>query len=228
MGCRICVAGRWEEEVQRRRSVNMGSNARTNFCKQSISRCSVWGKFQYLEAGDFRNLKQRLAAHAASDFHRLCADVFNSPRFLLAPLATQNLKAHSDVEQKASSSKQELIGCLDAVAATSAVQSPGQPAAPSEPGQPAAPSQETLRSSVGTLDLAIGSIQDPFRGNLPQREDWVEVWVESTCAIAFRKQEAVKEKRAAPQIERRRKREMVAVEAEVVRERCRTRLREAT
>ena len=72
------------------------------------------------------------------------------------------------------------------------------------------------------------SIQDPFRGNVPQREDLLEVWADSSSSISFRKQEAVKEKRGELQIERRRKRGMLAIEAEAVRERCRKRLRVAT
>ena len=110
---------------------------------------------------------------------------------------------------------------LDAVENCSAVHSPQQPAAL---GQPAAPGQ----LAADELDLGIGSIQDPFRGNLPQREDWVEVWADSTSTIAFRKQESVKEKRSLAQLERRRKRKMVDVEAEVVRESTRKRMREAT
>ena len=55
MGCRICAAGRWEEEVQRRRRAHMKANARAEFCRQSISRCSVWGEFQFIEACDQRN-----------------------------------------------------------------------------------------------------------------------------------------------------------------------------
>ena len=244
MGCRICAAGRWTEEVGRRRSAHMEANARSAFCKQSISRCSVWGKFQFARAGDFRRLKGHMAAHAAKDFHRLCADVVLSPRFMLAPMATQYLKAQGHAEQKASGG-QELTGRLDDAAPTPASQSSGQPAAPTSAaqssgqpaaptsaaqssGQPAAPRKETLQSYAGTLDIARGSIQDPFRGNIPQREDWVEVWADSSSAIGFRKQEAVKEKRSEPQIERRRKRQMVAVEAEVVRESCRKRLRQAT
>lgn len=85
-----------------------------------------------------------------------------------------------------------------------------------------------MHSYVGTLDLALGSIQDPFRGNLPQREEWVEIWTESISAISFRRQKVVREMRGVSQICRRRKRQMVAVAAEVARESCRKRLREAS
>ena len=124
----------------------------------------------------------------------------------------------SGVERK-TSAEQELSGRLDDAVATPAAQSLGQPAAPSE---------EISHCYAGTLDLALGSIQDPFRGNLPQREEWVEIWAESISAISFRKQEAVREMRGVSQICRRRKRHMVAVAAEVARESCRKRLREAS
>ena len=162
--------------------------------------------FQYLGFCVSRKLKDQIAQHAASDFHRLSAGVFNSPQFMLAPMATQNLKACSGAGRD-----QELIGRVDDAVSSGAAQSTEQPAAPSK---------EALHSCDGTLDLAIGSIQDPFRGNLPQREEWVDVWADSTSVISFRKQEAVKEKRAVAQIECRRKRLMVAVLAEVVRGNC--------
>ena len=111
---------------------------------------------------------------------------------------------------------------LDAVENCSAVHSPQQPAAL---GQPAAPGQQL---AADELDLCIGSIQDPFRGNLPQRGDWVDVWAEVTSTTAFRKQESVNEKRCLAQLERRRRRTMVDIEAEVVRESTRKRMREAT
>ena len=44
MGCRICAAGRWDEQVLRRRGVHKEANKSLGFCKQSISRCSVWGE----------------------------------------------------------------------------------------------------------------------------------------------------------------------------------------
>ena len=41
MVCRVCAAGRSEEQVRIRRGVHIGANAKLGFCKQGISRCSV-------------------------------------------------------------------------------------------------------------------------------------------------------------------------------------------
>ena len=98
-------------------------------------------------------------------------------------MATQNLKACFYAVREA---EQALVGRVDDAVSSGAARSTGQPAAPSN---------EALQSCGGMLDLAIGSIHDPFRGNLPQREEWVDVWAESTSVIAFRKQAAVKETR---------------------------------
>ena len=234
-GCVVCANGRLEKEVQERRCVHMRANADTKFSRESISRCSAWGKFQVGEALPWWVFCNRLAAHASTDFHRLSAHVARSSGFRLAPL-----NAHGD----GAKSREELNNRLDAVAAASTVHTFGQLAAPSEPGHPPAPSvprqpgapseprqpaapDQTTTTDCG-LDLAIGSIQDPFRGTVPQREDWVEVWADSTSAISLRKQETLQEKRGLSQSERRRKRQLLAIEAEAVRENCRKRLREAT
>ena len=219
-GCRICAAGRLERTVQSRRRAHMRANKDTGVCKQAVSRCSKWGKFQYF--GTMRrgmrpwsDFKRELRDHAASDYHRLSADVFKNPSHVLAPVATE----HSLTFTRQAMDAQLVV---DAVENCFGAHSPRQPAAPL--GQPAAPGQ----LAADELDLGIGSIQDPFRGNLPQREDWVDVWAEMTSTTAFRKQESVNEKRCLAQLERRNKRKMVDIEAEVVRESTRKRIREAT
>ena len=55
------------------------------------------------------------------------------------------------------------------------------------------PAKKPYTVVLALFDLAIGSIQDPSRVNLPQRDEWVDVWADSSSVIAFRKQEAVKE-----------------------------------
>ena len=87
----------------------------------------------------------------------------------------------------------------------------GQPAAPpggqlAAPGQPVAPRQPAVN-----LDLGIGSVHDQFRGNVPQREEWLEVWADSTSTIGFRKQDSINEKRCLAQMERRKKCKMAPV-----------------
>ena len=239
LGCRICAAGRLERDVQSRRRVHMHRNAGTNVCRQSISRCSVWAKFQYAGPSWSRRswglLRMRFAEHASSDFHRISADVFKSPSYMLklAPVAIGG--------SLASSTRQAMDAQLDAVEKVSFNEGQpaalgggqpaalgGQPAAPpggqlAAPGQPVAPRQPAVN-----LDLGIGSVHDPFRGNVPQREEWLEVWADSTSTIGFRKQDAVNEKRCLSQMERRKRCKMVAVMACVVRNGTRKRLREAT
>ena len=230
----------------------MSSNAATDVCQQGISRCSSWGKYKIRSVADWRDLKLRLHAHAASDFHRLCAAVWKSLRCGLqqSPRALENFKAHTLSAHKAAASTARaseqpaaLREAAPAVASSEAGQQAApsvqaQPAAPNAQRQPAAPSAQKQppksrapgesAESACTLDLAVGSIQDPLRGNVPQRDDWVGVWADSSSVISFRKQEAIQEKRGQPQFERKRKRQMLAVEAEAVRESSRKRLRLAT
>ena len=98
--------------------------------------------------------------------------------------------------------------------------SSGQPAASS--GQAAVSQLPSLRTHVHPATVFTGSIQDPFRGNVPQEADFVDVWADSTSILSFRAQVSVQEKRGKSNVvERRRKRLILGVEAEVVRRACR-------
>ena len=130
------------------------------------------------------------------------------------------------------SSKQELLARLAAVAAP--VQPAVQGGQPEMPGQPAAP------SNIGSPDVLTGSCLDLFRHNsrctdVPQRQDWIDMWADCTSFVSIRKSERLKVKRSEHgtasmnyQGPRGRKRKMIRVAAEVVRESCRKRIREAT
>ena len=129
-----------------------------------------------------------MAAHASVDFHRLSAHdlnsphVLNSPKSLLAP-ATVNKRCESPVAALFSS-MQELLARLAAVAAP--VQPAVQGGQPERPGQLAAPGQPAAPRNIDSLDDVIGSIHDPFRG-IPPREDWIDLWADSTSFISIRK-----------------------------------------
>ena len=172
IGCRICAAGLKDGEVRNRKAAHIVTNAQTGRSKQAFLRCSLWEHFRFVEKSSFRVLQLRLKAHAASGFHRLSAYVFNSPQHLLAAPAVTGQPA-APMTAKAAS-KQELIARMDAVA-----ESQAQPAAPGQLVAPCALGLHGAPRHIDTLDAAIGSNQDPLRGNFPQRQDWVHSWADS-------------------------------------------------
>ena len=204
MGCRICVAGRKNPVVLARRAAHMAMNKKQGVCKQAISRASRWAFFQFItpSADSFSVLGCALKLHAGTDFHRLSMDV----------LVHGTQSPHSS----------RLLAPVQPAAPRA-----GQPAAP-RAGQPAAP------SNIDSLDAVAGYIHDPFRSKgVPQRQEWIDVWADCTSYISIRKQEVLKEKRGERVNGcfgglRQRKRAMIRVAAEVVRESCRKRIREAT
>ena len=79
-----------QEMVQKkRRAKHIEENCAHGSCKQGISRRAAWAKFQIRAFGGLSDLKERMAQHAASDMHRLCAAVGNSPLRMLQPDAAQ-------------------------------------------------------------------------------------------------------------------------------------------
>ena len=170
---------------------------------------------------------------ACSDSHRLCADLVNSPRFLLGSAAPLR-KDCSDAELASRAKGVREAACSNADSSGKPAASSGQPAASSgqpaaSSGQPAASQQQLLGTQVPPVNVVTGSIQDPFRGNVPQEEDFVDVWADSTSILSLRAQVSVQEKRGKSNVvERRRKRSIIGIEAEVVRRACRKRCFEAT
>ena len=107
------------------------------FCKQAISRTGKWSHYQVRVCGTPRDLRHRLQAHACSDSHRLCADLVNSPRFLLGPAAPLR-KGCSDAELASRAKEAREAACSNADSSGKPAAFSGQPAASS--GQPAASS----------------------------------------------------------------------------------------
>ena len=66
----------------------------------------------------------------------------------------------------------------EAVASPVQLAVPGQPAAPGQLVAPCALWLPVAPRHIDTLDAAIGSC--PLRGNVPQRQDWVHSWADSS------------------------------------------------
>ena len=225
MGCRICAVGRKNAAVLANRAAHIAANKKKGVCKQAISRASRWAFFQFINqrSTSISRLNNALKYHAASDFHRTAMGViaerptsYMVARHLDAP-TTVNANRWSPV----------VAPCSMTFNLTSRrVAAPVQPAAP-RAGQLVAP------KAIDSLDAVAGHIHDPFRGrSVPQRQEWMDVWADSTSYVSIRKHESLKEKRGelkkATSGLRKRHRAMIRIAAEVVRADVRKTLREAT
>ena len=137
LGCRVCAVAMKHPEFAARRRLHIVANQKHGFCKQAISRTGKWSHYQVRVCGTPRDLRHRLQAHACSDSHRLCADLVNSPRFLLGPAAPLR-RGCSDAELACRAKDAREAACSNADSSGKPAASSGQPAASS--GQPAASS----------------------------------------------------------------------------------------
>ena len=222
----MCWSGRRHPTVLARRASHVASNKQQGVCKQAISRVSKWAVFKFmLESVDsFHALAGHLRHHAATDFHRLCSNVFESPHYS-RPLAPITVNEYSPQQPAA-----QYAAAQPSAAQPSAARVP--PAAPMA-GQRAAPRAAAAPPmNIDSIDAVAGHIHDPFRGKgVPQRQEWIDLWADSSSCVSMRKQEVLKQKRGHILSARgviKRKRAMLRVAAEVTRVTIRKIIRNAT
>ena len=209
IGCRLCAAGRYSEEVTRRRSALCQEYRKQSICKQASSRFSKWSQYNVNRILSGRSFLDAIAKHEASDLHKITHAVFHSMSAHLGqrasapqPLASTQLVAQSTARG------------VDEVSDT----------VRSEGGSASLCSSEPV-SQLGTT----GAVTDPFRGRVPQVRDWLEAWADATSFVSTRKQVGLDAKKlmVKPGRSRTSRRRMIRILAAVARERLCQRLREA-
>lgn len=229
LGCCVCAASRTSSDIQARRRFLSAEYKQKGISKQSICRRAAWSVYGVRRLFHSRQFASAISMHERTDAHKMAQNVFNSPQFHLSlQQSSPNCLRFPSCPGFTKAEREELVS----EAASSAL-----PKAKGIVSEGASSACETTligervlpSSSHGFLHQA-GSVLDPFRGNVPQVQDWVECWAESTERISMRKQSRLQQKKL--QIRRtirtkHQNRKLVLVMASVKRMEIRRKLEEA-
>jgi hypothetical protein len=181
LGCIVCAAGRQSPLLREVRRHHMATNKSARRCKQAISRS---GKFAFYESRGFRNIKElnsHIKQHSSSDMHRLCSKFMDSGARRLDHIADpRKVDDLSNVRPFA-------VPLVAPTKQAGAIKSDSQTNT-NFASNASTIVTETIRSKVGSID-------DPFRGRVPQCKDWLHVWADYTSTLSGRKQVSLAKKK---------------------------------
>ena len=164
-GCSYCAAALCSKTYAAHRRAMMDANKRMSRCKQAIARSSKWAKFAIrykLRAMDITNA---VAMHAVSDSHRLAEKLFLSPHL------PDPFRGHTQSENLFYSCPLSVGSNCFEPAATSQRRSCAEVAC-------------DVNLATSLRQQVLGSVDDPFRGKVPQVRDWLNVWADSISVIS--------------------------------------------
>lgn len=211
IGCIWCAASKDSPTVRARRQVHMRENASAGRCKQAISRASKWSVYGQDSLGTIKALHIAIHQHETTDLHRISKSSFLSaechfdavrdPRGHATQRTAHSRDSELDSPMRGSSCDAQLVASRAQDSAT-ICQPKAQPVAGLEQdpsticrpkAQPVAsreqdPSTTCQQTSehlpTALQESVVGSVTDPFRGRVPQCQDWLDCWAESTSAIS--------------------------------------------
>lgn len=172
LGCIWCAASRHSTTVQSRRRAHMRLNKDAGHCKQAVSRASKWSAYTQRQLGSTSALHMAIHQHQATDLHRLSDNCFHSPAAHLDNIKDPRGPSLHRVDHSyfGAPVRQELM-------------QPRAHPTNAEGGRWRLSCTERTPESTGYS--ALGSTTDPFRGRVPQIQDWLDVWADSTSALSI-------------------------------------------
>ena len=204
LGCGLCAAGVTSEGVKQRRRQLRVECKKEGFKKQAVSRFSSWARYGVGRILAPRVFASAIVMHEGVDLHRICKAVLSSPAAHI-----ERCRANHTTSTGTQRAVSLMCSAHDLKFEASSVA--------------AAPCGAFVDAGK------VGSVTDPFRGRVPQVEDWQSVWAEASSCVSVLKQTRVaKKKLETARRSRIARRKMIGVMAEVTRENTRKRLREAT
>ena len=196
LGCMVCAASKHSSTVQTRRREHMRQNQSQMRCKQAVSRSSKWSNYSMRALGSARDMHLAIHQHQITDLHRLSENCFQSaschfdahsdPRGHSAQRTAHSQDVERRCETKQSHDDQKGGAAMCHQMVQPAAHQEHSPIAGSQRRQSVpevSPScQEPVATSSSTS--AVGSTADPFRGRVPQIQEWIDVWAETTSAMS--------------------------------------------
>ena len=173
LGCTWCAAAKTSPVVQQCRRMHMQANKAAGRAKQAISRSSAWSCYEQRQLWSARTLNERIAEHETGDLHRLSQKIFFSPHGHLQNFLHPRGHAALRIARGTYS-----LSLLPGTLATAKDAGGAQPVA--NPVQ-----SRLVAASAQPFATRVGSASDPFRGWVPQCQDWVDVWVDTTSVISM-------------------------------------------
>ena len=194
-GCAWCAAGRESPHVEELRTAARLHDKNRGCKQQAVSRASSFARYDIRGGISSKTASALILNHESSSFHKICQSAFSSPS--------------AQLRQSYSNASSAPLAQL--------------PPAPSDQSSPPAPSEHRLPSAPVQEQLArpanpVGSLKDdPFRGCVPQVEDWLRIWADCTECLSLRKTgRLAKKAMQGVAISRQRSRKMLAILAEVI------------
>ena len=207
LGCLWCAASKDSPAVQRMRRAHSQQNKAAGRCKQAISRASIWSSYGINTICTPRDLHKQIEQHEATDLHHISQHCFSSSQCHL-DYATMKDPRGQAMHRTAHSRDSEL--CAQPVArcgqpcdapgaacgAQAAATAPYQPKA--EPvvgciqevdiGHVASSEHPMCHSESVAMqkseEVTLGSVADPFRGRVPQVQQWIDCWADTTSSVS--------------------------------------------
>ena len=174
IGCTMCAAGKHSGHVKQLRSQHMRQNKLAGRCKQAISRTGVWSSYERRGFRTSKGLTFLVTQHESGDMHRLCSTVFNSAR------------CHFDYDSDPRGAAEVKCGTTHSPQANRVTNSTLSDMQPSWGGESRVTKTDDFECAqpVASLRRTVGSVVDPFRGKVPQCQDWLDVWANYTSSMS--------------------------------------------
>ena len=201
LGCDVC---RWMSSACTKKEKHAGRRG----CN---IRASIFAKHEFVYNGSYFDMERRIAQHATHSGHRAAS--------IAAERLSQRLPARFEREPKLEAEPKGMRPLAQEMRPLASEEIAGDEVVSTEAEQVVT---ETVSEVLADTLL--------LKGRVPQAQDWVDAWVESTEQVAFHKQERLYGKKRALRWNnlRRVRRKQVRIMAEVRRQDVRKRLREAT
>ncbi len=180
LGCIWCAAAKNSWMVQDCRRRHMKENNDVGRCNQAISRASVWSRYEIRSLRTTKAFTNAIPLHEITDLHRLSQKVFLSPQgHLDCPRDPRGEAAYRTAHNP------ESLSAMSVTCPPVKTVCDVQPVAnPQTHGPQHFNGSDVQPVATSTAHCTVGSASDPFRGGVPQCQDWLDCWADTWHGVS--------------------------------------------